>query len=234
MTTVEKSPPFLDAFSDPEHAARYRDGPPKFVPGFFDLHRMAGVLIRERAPADAHVLVHGAGGGLELRSFATENPDWTFVGVDPALPMLQQAESLLGADAHRAQLHHGYIDTAPPGPFDAATSLLTLHFLDADERRRTVSEILRRLKPGAPFVVAHSSFPQEAAGRDIWLTRYAAFATASGAEPAMAERARESVAAVKTMFDPETDARILREAGLLQVTAFYAAFTWCGWVGHAP
>ncbi len=231
---AETSPPFLDTFSNPEQAARYGDGPPKFVPGFFDLHRMAGILIRERAPADAHVLIHGAGGGLELRSFATDNPDWTFVGVDPALPMLQQAETLLGAFADRAQMHHGYIDTAPDGPFDAATSLLTLHFLDADERRRTVSEILRRLKPGAPLIVAHSSFPQDATGRDIWLSRYAAFATASGADPAMAEKARETVAAFDCLFDPDMDARILREAGLLEVTAFYAAFTWRGWVGYAP
>ena len=49
-------------------------------------------------------------------------------------------------------LHEGYIDVAPEGPFDAATCLLTLHFVPVEERRR--------LKPGAPFVVAHLSFPQ--------------------------------------------------------------------------
>ena len=235
MPTSEQQPcDFLAAFSDLEQAARYGDGPPRFVPGFADLHRMAGVLIRERAPTDAKVLIHGAGGGLELRAFAEENPRWTFVGVDPAEPMLKQAEALLGPLMKRVRLHCGYIDDAPEGPFDAATSLLTLHFLDADERRRTVSEIVRRLKPGAPVVAAHSSFPQSPPERETWLSRYSAFAVASGAAPEMAEKAREAVAVFPPLFDPERDADILREAGLLDVTPFYAAFTWRGWVGYAP
>ena len=42
-------------------------------------------------------------------------------------------------------LHQGYVDDAPSGPFDAATCLLTLHFLDREERRRTAGEIHRSL-----------------------------------------------------------------------------------------
>jgi hypothetical protein len=33
---------------------------------------------------------------------------------------------------------------------------------------RTVKEIRRRLKPGAPFVAVHSSFPQEKDARAVW------------------------------------------------------------------
>lgn len=58
----------LAAFSDPQHVARYLEGPPRFVPGFADLHRMATLLISEQAPDDARVLVVGAGGGLELKA----------------------------------------------------------------------------------------------------------------------------------------------------------------------
>ena len=70
-------------FSDPAAVARYAEGPPRFVPGYFDLHRMSGVLLAERAPENARVLVLGAGGGLELKAFATAQPGWTFDGVDP-------------------------------------------------------------------------------------------------------------------------------------------------------
>src|SRR3546814_7306508 len=62
-------------------------------------------------------------------------------------------------------------DLAPAGPFDGATCLLTLHFLDTEERIRTAAEIRKRLKPGAPFVAAHGSFPQGAGTRDRWLDR---------------------------------------------------------------
>jgi tRNA (cmo5U34)-methyltransferase len=223
----------LAPFSDPAAVARYADGPPRFVPGFSDLHRMTGILLAEHAPADARVLVLGAGGGLELKALAQAHPGWTFDGVDPAPEMLKLAQQTLGPLAPRAKLHEGLIDIAPDGPFDAATCLLTLHFLPANERTRTAKEIRRRLKPGAPFVAAHSSFPQDQGARAIWLNRYAAFALGSGADPAQTEKMRAAIEAHLNLFSPDEDEAILREAGFTNVSLFYAAFTWRGWVGYA-
>lgn len=231
---MTKANPFLGAFEDPAHAARYSEGPAKFMPGYRDVQRMAGVLMREHAPTDGKVLVHGAGGGLELEVFAQENPDWTFVGVDPAQAMLDVAAERLGAFMERTDLHHGYIETAPEGPFDAATSLLTLHFLEADVRRKTVSEIISRLKPGAPLVVAHASFPSKTEERDSVLSRYKAFGVASGVEPEVACRARDAVAIGLPHLDPVQNEELLRDAGLVGVSSFYSAFSWHGWVGYAP
>lgn len=230
---TENSNPFLEGFKDPERAAKYADGPAMFMPGFNDLHRMAGVLIRERAPRNAKVLVHGAGGGLELEALARENAEWTFLGVDPAKPMLDVARTRLGDLNNRVTLHHGYAEDAPEGPYDAATSLLTLHFLNAEERQSTISQLVRRLKPGAPLVAAHCSFPQGPEEREIWLTRYREFAVASGADAEMAENARKSVSDTLPSLDPAADEEILRAAGLKDVTPFYSAFTWRGWVGYA-
>ena len=223
----------LAHFSNPEAVTRYTEGPPRFVPGFTDLHRMTRILLAERAAPDARVLVLGAGGGLELKALAEAEPRWRFVGVDPAAEMLKLAGRTLGPFNARVQLLEGYIYDAPDGPFDAATCLLTLHFLDADERRRTAREIHRRLRPGAPFVAAHSSFPQADGERTRWLSRYAAYAIASGADPDQANHARASVEAGLNLFSPEQDAEILREAGFRDVELFYAAFTWRGWIGYA-
>ena len=52
----------------------------------------------------------------------------------------------------------------------------------------------RRLRPGAPFVAAHLSFPQAPGERERWLGRYAAFVASSGVEPA---KAREPYVAPK-------------------------------------
>lgn len=223
----------LDHFSDPEAVARYAEGPPRFVPGFADLHRMTAVLLRERVPQDARVLVLGAGGGLELKAFAGGNPGWTFVGVDPSAEMLKLAERNLGPLSSRVHLQQGYVESAPDGPFDAATCLLTLHFLPPEERRRTLMELRRRLRPGAPFVAAHASFPQGPGERARWLERYAAFAVLAGADPEKAETARAAVEAHLNMMSPEEDESILRQAGFTDVTQFYAAFTWRGWVAYA-
>lgn len=223
----------MDHFSDPQAVARYAGGLPRFVPGFADLHRMSTILLTERTPNDAHVLVLGAGGGLELKTFAQAHPRWTFEGVDPSAEMLKLAEQTLGPLASRVRLHQGYIDDASYGPFDAATCLLTLHFLAPEERLRTAIEIRRRLKPGAPFVAAHSSFPQTESERAVWLPRYAAFATASGADPNHAQKARAAVESHLNLLSPEQDEAILRDAGFSGVSLFYAAFTWRGWVAYA-
>jgi tRNA (cmo5U34)-methyltransferase len=170
---------------------------------------------------------------MELKALAEAHPGWRFIGVDPAGEMLRLAERVLGPLMERVELVEGYIDDAPEGPFDAAACLLTLHFLEAAERERTVRQIHRRLRPGAPFVAAHGSFPQGEGERALWLDRYAAFAIASGIEPDKAYGARAAVDASVQMLSPEADEAILRRGGFADAELFYSAFTWRGWVAHA-
>jgi tRNA (cmo5U34)-methyltransferase len=233
MRTEDGSKPFLAAFSDPEAVAKYADGPRRFVPGLEAMHQMCGLLLAERAPDNARVLVVGAGGGLELKALATAHPGWTFVGVDPAGEMLRQAERTLGPLIDRVKLVEGYVEDVAADGFDAATCLLTLHFQQHAERVDTAAAIRARLKPGAPFVAAHGSFPQGPGQRDLWLDRYAAFAISQGVEADKALGARSAVATMAAMIAPEEDEAILREAGFTDVAMFWAAFTWRGWVAYA-
>ncbi|WP_010583686.1 class I SAM-dependent methyltransferase [Schlesneria paludicola] len=223
----------IDPFSDPHAVARYAEGPPRFVPGYNGLQRMTTLLLSERVPELGHILVLGAGGGLELNVFAQAMPQWTFDGVDPSAEMLNLAERTLGPLVSRVRLHQGYVDDAPAGPFDAATCLLTLHFVDLKERRRIAAEVRRRLKPGAPFVVAHFSFPQGEGERDLWLSRYAAFVIDSGVAPEQAENARAAIDRQLHIFSQEQDEAILHDAGFSNVGLFYAGFAFRGWVAYA-
>lgn len=219
-------------FSDPQSVARYAEGPVRQVPGFHGLQRMTGLLLAERIRDVARVLVLGAGGGLELKAFADMQPGWSFCGVDPSAEMLGLAEGTLGTLASRVEFHEGYIDGAPAGPFDAATCLLTLHFIPEDERRRTLVEVHRRLRPGAPFVVAHHSFPQDGGEKAKWLARYAAFAAASGVPDAKAQSAVAAISERLPVLTPEQDEALLRDAGFTDVALFYAGFTFRGWVAY--
>lgn len=235
MTTdgAARDEPFLKNFSDPQAVGCYAEGSLRFVPGLDLLRQMTGLLLAERAPTDARVLVLGAGGGGELRALAQAHPRWTFVGVDPAAEMLRLAERTVGADMDRVELVEGFIDDAPAGPFDAAACLLTLHFLAAPERERMVRQIHDRLRPGAPFVAAHVSFRQSADEREVWLDRYAAYPIASGADPDQVRKARAAVAASLNILDPEQDEAILRAGGFSSVNLFYAALAWRGWTARA-
>lgn len=218
-------------FADPEVIAQYAQGVRMFFPGFDDMHRMAALLLAERAPPSGHILVLGAGGGQELKAFASFAPGWRFTGVDPSAEMLELARQTLGPLQPRAELVKGLITDAPEGPFDGATCLLTLHFLSRQERLRTLAELRARLRPGACLVIGHSSFPQER--RERWLDRYAAFALASGAPAEQVGEMRASVGETLTLLDPSEEEQLLSEAGFRSIELFYAAFSWRGWVALA-
>jgi tRNA (cmo5U34)-methyltransferase len=219
----------MTSFSDPTSVSSYAENAARMVPGLRDLPKMAHALLAERAPADARVLVLGAGGGLELKALAEMQPSWRFDGVDPSAEMLQLARTTLGPLASRVCLHEGYINTAPMGPFDGATCLLTLHFLPRAERLETLKQMHARLKAGAPLVVVHHSFPNEGPDQDKWLQRNAAFAVASGMPSAQAEK----ILALKgrlPVLSPEQDTDLLSKAGFTHIELFFCAFTFKGWV----
>lgn len=224
----------MTPFSDPAAVSGYAQRTAKIVPGLRDLHRMAAVLLAERAPGDARILVLGAGGGLELKALGDMQPGWHFDGVDPSSEMLELARTTLGPMADRVRWHEGHIDDAPAGPFDGATCLLTLHFLPPAERLKTLAELHLRLRPGASLVVAHHSFPVADPFGDRWLARNAAFAAASGV-PVV--QAKASITAIKErlpVLSPEQDVDLLRAAGFADIELFYGAFTFKGWVAHRP
>ena len=223
----------MSSFFSEHAAASYLDGPPRQVPGYAGLLRMTSLLLDERAPADAHVLVLGAGGGMEIKVFADDHAHWSFDGVDPSGPMLRLAADTVATHAARVRLHEGYIDAAPDGPFDAATCILVFHFMTSEQRLDALRQLHRRLKPGAPFVLAHISFPQAEPERSLWIARHVAFGAAAGLTPEQTESARQAIGARLSILDPAEEEDLLREAGFTDITQFYAAFSFRGWVAYA-
>lgn len=223
----------MSPFSNPDAVSKYAEGPVRLVPGFHGLQQMAAVLLAECVPQDGQVLVLGAGGGLELEAFAQAQPGWRFLGIDPSAEMLKLADTTLGPLAQQVELLEGYIDAAPDTLFDGATCLLTLHFLSTEQRLHTLKELRRRLKPGAPLIVAHFSFPQGEGEKARWMDRYAAFATASGVPQADARRAADAIGERLPILSPELDVALLHQAGFEAVELFYTGFTFRGWVAYA-
>jgi tRNA (cmo5U34)-methyltransferase len=224
----------MSAFDDPVAVAHYADRPPRLVPGFHDLHRMAAILLAEQAGPEGHILVLGAGGGLELNAFALAEPGWWFTGVDPSAAMLGLARTLTEPHAARITLHEGFIDSAPPGPFDGATCILTLHFVPREERVTTLKALRARLRPGAHFVMAHFSYPEEPVARALWLSRYAAFGAASGLDAESTRAAAAAIAERLPVLTPAQEELAMAEAGFTDVALFYAGLAFRGWVATAP
>lgn len=211
----------------------YAEGAFRQVPGLAGLHRMTELLLAERVPQAGRVLVLGAGGGVELSNLAAAHEGWQFDGVDPSESMLEAARVATAELGQRVALHPGTIDEAPEGPFDGATSLLVFHFVPLAERLATLKGLHRRLKPGAPLVLAHMSFPQDAASRELWMKRHAAFAVSNGIDPAHAESGRQAMLERLHLLAPQAEEAMLAEAGFTDASLFFAGFDFRGWVAYA-
>ncbi|WP_340680417.1 class I SAM-dependent methyltransferase [Paraglaciecola sp.] len=223
----------MSTFSDPKAIVGYAENASRRVPGLKDIHRMSALLLAERTPSDGHVLVVGAGGGMELKFFTQSFPGWKFDGVDPSAEMLAMTKTSLGPLASRVQLHHGYIDAAPKGPFDGASCLLTLHFINKTERYRMLCEIHARLKPGGVFVAVHYSISEHSAQRDLWLSRCADFAILSGVDTEQAKTSAIAIGKQLPILSPDEDEDLMQKAGFSGISTFYVGLGFRGWVAYA-
>jgi tRNA (cmo5U34)-methyltransferase len=213
--------------------SHYSENALRQVPGLSAVHRMMRVLLEEHVPPEGRILVLGAGGGMEISEFAAAQMGWRFDGVDLSPQMLEAARVATIAWSNRIALYEGKIDVAPDGPFDGATALLVMHFIARQERVPTLRALHQRLKPGAPLVLAHMSYLQDDASRQVWSRRNAAFAASHGMDAAMLEAGRQRILAELPIVSPDEDVALLEEAGFTGIELFYAAFGFRGWVAYA-
>ncbi|MCK0538416.1 hypothetical protein [Alcanivorax quisquiliarum] len=106
--------------------------------------------------------------------------------------------------------------------------MLTLHFLAPPQRLQTLKALQQRLRPGAPLVVAHHSFPR--VSQDLWLRRNANLLMAKGVPAAQAEAGISTMKERLPALSPAADEALLAEAGFTDIQLFYAGFTFKGWV----
>ncbi len=67
----------------------------------------------------------------------------------------------------------------------------------------------------------------------MWLSRYVAFAIASGVDPEGARNAASAIGARLPLLGPDDEESMLEEAGFTQTRLFYAGLAFRGWVAHA-
>ncbi len=139
---------------------------PKRMPGYELLHLLTAAQMVERLPAQARVLVVGAGTGQEILRLARARPDWQFTAADvsPDMLALAQQNFVKAGIADRVQLHAGPLEALNSGHnHDAALLILVAHFVPHDGRKlRLLQEIAERLSPGALLLMADLMAPEDA------------------------------------------------------------------------
>lgn len=124
------------------------------------------------------------------------------------------------------------MEAAPRGPFNGAACLLTLHFLEQEERLAVLRDIRRRMKPGARLIIAHHSYPQGSEPQD-WLARSVLFADRGVQDVARASRSAQMMGKQLPILSAAEEEALLEQAGFREIALFYAAFSFRGWVATA-
>jgi tRNA (cmo5U34)-methyltransferase len=218
------------------HAVSTLQGREHFMPAYGVMLQMCAQLIREKIGEEGAVLIIGAGGGLELEAFSRRAPRWRYCAVDPTPNMLAEAKDRAKACGayERTAWVEGYVHDAPQTPFNAATCLLTLHFVPDDGGKLdTLKQIHTRLKAGAPFLLVDLCMDKSAPDYDLRLARYRQFALDSGAPVDQVDQTQARLRDVLHTVSADRDMELLAQAGFSAAELFYAGHSWRGWVAYA-
>ncbi|WNZ26129.1 class I SAM-dependent methyltransferase [Leptolyngbya sp. NK1-12] len=217
-------------------ATEYDTAARQSIPGYDALLSMVAALFQHHLPNQAHLLIVGAGGGNELETLSSIQSDWQFTGVDPSENMLAVARSKveqLGI-GERVTLHKGVVGDLPLQRFDAATSLLVMHFLPDDGSKLDyLQAIAARLKPGSPFLLVDLQGDKQSDAFKLLVEGWQTRARLAGMEP---QRLTEFVNRMQQHLPCIPESRtleLLQQTGFKNAVRFYTAFMFSGWLAFA-
>ncbi|ODR93796.1 hypothetical protein AUC70_09110 [Methyloceanibacter stevinii] len=208
----------------------------KFIPGRQAIFAIVEASLLELVPkGPANILVAGAGGGEEILRLGSNNPDWSFVGFDTHPPMVELArrrlvETPVGA---RARVEAVTIEELEDRDFDAATCVLTAHFVPDDGAKLAFFKAMHlRLKPGAPLAIVDgvgvAGDPETELLRRIWMRH----AVLKGVAEETAARNADNFKKV-AVVSAEREEELLKGAGFERLTPIFRGLAIKGWLAFA-
>lgn len=224
----------FDASRATEYAEQSRIG----LAGYDACHELAACLLSGvLGPGGAaEILVCGVGGtAQEILVGGRLEPHWRFTGVDPSAPMLDSARAAVDAAglAPRTALYAGGVEDLPEERhFDAATLIGVLHHLPGDPAKLEILRaIARRLKPGAPLILAcnRGRYREKPMFLAAWANRWRMAGTPKekietkmgrileGADPSPSDREIEALLAATDFGASEL---------------FFSSLFWGGWIAR--
>jgi tRNA (cmo5U34)-methyltransferase len=183
----------------------------------------------------AKILVVGAGGGEEILRLGSENPSWSFVGVDTYEPMVELARRRLAKTpvGARSQVHTMGVENLDENDFDAATCILTAHFVPDDGAKLAFFEaIRRRLKPGAPLAIVDGVGVAGEAQTELLRRIWKRHAVRNGVEEEVAESNAQNFKKV-AVASAERQEELLTSAGFEDLVPIFRGLAIKGWLAFA-
>jgi tRNA (cmo5U34)-methyltransferase len=191
-------------------------------------------VLRVYLKSESELLIIGAGTGAEILELGKTNPDWRFLGVDPAQPMLDLAKEKIDAAglSDRVSLFHGFVGDLPIGKFyDGATSAMIMHFVPDDGGKiEFLRAIASHLKPGAPFVLMDANGDLNAPELELLIEAWKQQQVLAGVKWEEVESGmKERVKSIHLVSSSRIE-QLLAEAGFHRIQHFFQNFMLGGWV----
>jgi tRNA (cmo5U34)-methyltransferase len=228
---MNTKPPVIDHFTD---AARVYDERNRQLAPIIDNMHFLIRLILKNAPVRARVLCVGVGTGAEILSLSKSFPEWTFVGVDPSIGMLDVCRERLSSAGvlNRCELFHGYVHDVPPGEnFDAALSILVAHFVKRENRLNFYQAMCSRLCTNGILINSEISFDLNSPEFPLMLKNWETVQSMMGATPeSLANLSMQLREMLSVISSAETEL-LLHQSGILLPVRFFQAFMISGWYG---
>lgn len=218
----------------PMPIARYREAQ-RVMPGVETLYTLVRATLESATPPGARLLLVGAGGGREAEALLPSDHGFGLVGVDPSADML----ALVPPHPGRLELVQGLVEDLPADPgFDGATALLVMHFLPDDGAKLAfLRQIRRRLRPGAPLILADVVVEDRAAFARLApvFERHAALVgVASEIAPAAVPQLARMAFEAGTMIPARRQEALFAEAGFRLVAPIWRGLWYAAWWLEAP
>lgn len=193
---------------------------------------IARAFFENKLAANAKILVVGAGWGDEILSLGKPNPEWEFVGVDLSEEMLELARSRFAAEnlPNKVELHQTDIRNLDDENFDAATCILTLHFVPDDGAKLAVLQaIQKRLKQGAPLFLVDAVREKDEAEYQENVAAWRRHALNNGMPVEMIDKMIENSMNLPIVTE-QRELELLHEAGFSKTRKVYQGIHVNGWL----
>jgi len=203
-------------------------------PFYETIHPTMNAMLRGLVRSDGQLLIVGAGTGAEILEFGKTNPDWRFLGVDPAQPMLDLAKEKIETAglSERAAFFQGYVDDLPTGTlYDGATLGMVMHFVaDDGTKLKLLSAIASHLKPGAPLVLMDAYGDLTTPESQLLLAAWKHQQNLAGLKWEQVESGmKERMQGIHFVSGTRIE-QLLAEAGFHRAQRFFQIFMLGGWI----
>ncbi len=228
---MKTNPTVVDHFTDAARA--YDEKNKQLAPIAENMHFLIRLILKN-APTRARVLCVGVGTGAEILSLSKTFPEWSFVGIDPSVGMLDVCRERLKSAGvlDRCELIQGYVHDVPTGEnFDVALSVLVAHFVKKEDRLNFYQAMSNRLRSKGYLINTEISYDLDSPEFPSMIKNWEAVQLLMGATPESLANLSQVLREMLSVISPIETEELLKQSCIPLPIRFFQSFMINGWYG---